>query len=654
MRELVREYINRVRPDLNPRAGSPLETIFLDAAAALLPTLDSKISQRYSLSTEDKANLFLLVKDVGAQSEITVRLYFTAACELIYGIGQMGFTAGSGKSMSNKYPVNITSAQMNIYTDDTYYYADIDLTGGSIFISTDSLSWDNPADDFSYLSVSTITSGGHIAETDTTLEDRLANEISLRNIVTHPGAEAWLYDQYQTLIRDAYSVGMGDDEMLRDMIGEAHFGGYIDLYVKEDLPVERTFVFDVVPLDKTIEQSVTLLFESLTESLIYKNILPAVEASITATSTVRTGRTFAEGGMVGYFNVDRENGTITTLSPSQTINSMIADQTPWQPGVDPGYNHWNFDTHDPRAIFNGEDYTGVEYLPVNSFVRVVCTTSTPPIDEFFIIVSAGFVSTVPNFGTRIVLDRDVPLTVDKNDLHLYRFEPVQFDFSYHPMGVDLTSLERPLMWINEINEVDPLTDEPYVPAEPILLMGGYGSGFYGLGPYGLGSTTGYKLIVDDINYRYSCDEEGCIEFIGDYLGSRVQLNYLTSPNLQTIQDAVDSNRAMGSNVLVKAFTPIGLTISVDVDAEVGVTEITGMEEYIWTLANTIELTDIISELYDRGATFVDLDDLISNSTFVKWKTDGSYETLTASSAGVINADDATARFLPLSITVTVS
>jgi len=110
---------------------------------------------------------------------------------------------------------------------------------------------------------------------------------------------------------------------------------------------------------------------------------------------------------------------------------------------------------------------------------------------------------------------------------------------------------------------------------------------------------------------------------------------------------------MNANTLVKAFTPVGVTINVDVDAETGITEIAGLDEYIWGLANRMELSDIIKELYDRGATEVDLDDLIANSVFEKWNIDGSFVTLVPSGAGILDIGDETSRFMPLSITINI-
>ena len=640
MREHVLELLRRARPDLVIKAGSPLETSFIDPLAAILPVLDRKLSDRYQISVEDKANLFLLGRDEGENSEIIVRLYFISPEELNYGAGLMTFTTSAGVVMANKYAVVVPTSEMAIYTDDDYYYSDITLEGEGTFNPGDTLDWDSPTTNFSFLAVTSTLIGGHLPETDTELDERIDHECILRNIGSLPGAEAWLEDQFPGMIRDAYAVGFGDTKMERDVIGTTHVGGYVDLYVKEDLPVEKTYTFDVAPLtDAIYTRSIGIVFDDAAQDLYFQNILAATDAAFTATSQVRatittpgSGFSFVEG-VAADFTVNRTTGVVT-----MGAGNIIADAASWQDG------DLDMDAINNRlVVWGGGALDLTEYIFPNMLVEVSSSIGANPL--WYLVISV----TANNF----TLDRDVPAALYGSEVNIRRFEPVQFDFSYNPLGIKLSDLERPVMWVNTLTEIDPLTEEPYDPTITVTRIGGFGTGVYGAGPYGFSDIDGWMLSIVDENYRYSNEEDGCIELVGGYLGSRIQVNYLSVPNIDSIQDSVDSQRAMSAHTLVKAFTPVSVTINVDVEVETGITEITGMEEYIWGLANRIELSDIIKELYARGATYVDLDDLISGSVFEKWNIDGSFVTLVPSAAGVLDIGDETSRFMPISITINI-
>ena len=277
---------------------------------------------------------------------------------------------------------------------------------------------------------------------------------------------------------------------------------------------------------------------------------------------------------------------------------------------------------------------------------IVLTNGTDT--ETYLIISFDTVA-----GT-ITLDRDVIDDLGSGSTEGWRREPVAVKFKYNPMGVELEDFDNPLMWINSVTVLDPLTDEPLDPLTLITRKEGYGFGAYGAGPYGFGVSEGWLLIPDDENERYSVDETGVLEFQGNYLGDRVEISYKTSTRMAAFQTGMDANKADGANVLVKTFVPVGVSLTVDVTGDTGVTAITGLDAYLWGLAGSMEISDIVNELYTLGATYVDLEDLIDSMTLEQWNIDGTFSNITIPASGQISLSDPTTRFLPVSITVTVS
>ena len=634
MREFVREYLRRARPDLNIKTGTPLELQMIDPLAALLPVLDDKIETKFDLGLDEKAELYLCERDPGSKSEFIVRFYFVSATELTYGAREMVMYDGNGSLFTNKYTVSVPTADMRLYTDEEYFYTDITVEGDNSFAATSTLEWETPVSAYSYLAVTSITTGGHLSESDEALETRIVNETSARNMVTGPGILSFYNDKHPGLIRDVLSVGMGEDEMLRDINTDLsfHTGNHIDIYMKEDLPVSTTLKHDILALDDwTFAESVSTIFQDTGEtgSVYFKNLLPATEYTIVATSQARAV-TFLEGT---DYDIDRVNGIVT-----------------WDPGgdiiQDPTGVAWGSFSQ-KAGVGNERIMDGVVFGPTELYPGIFIKSihQVTLIEEWFLVVA------VDDSVNEFTVDRDLDSVVTYIN---YRYEPVQYDIKYHPMGIPLTEFTNPLMWIDTATVLDPLTDESYDLGVYIFPKGGYGIGSYGSGPYGLGSTEGWVLKPDDDNYRYSSLETGVLEFQGNYLGDRVEVAYRYAPNIEAFQTEADQYRCEGANVLIKAFTPTAANLTIDVTGDTGVTEITGIDEYIWTLSNRVELSDISDELYSLGATFVDLGDLINDSVFVKWKIDGTFETLTADSTGVLDINDRTSRLLPGDIEITVS
>jgi hypothetical protein len=658
--EYARARMKEVRPDLNVNPGSPLDVHLIPPIAALLPSLDEKLAEKYEITADDRANLLVTQRSEGEDSQVQVRLFFVSPIELNYGVDQIPMSDDSGADFNNEYAVVVTAAEMALYTYEDYYYTDITVHGETQFTSSSSLEWIDAPSEFSHLLVLSIPSTGALQEDDEALDARVTKEMSLRNVVTNPGAEAWFFDNYPDNMRDTLSVGFGDSKMQRNInttVG-AHLAGFMDVYTKEDIPTDLKLK-DTIGLltSREWERDISVAFMQedaatgdMYEDTYHKNWI--------STYTPTVGNIVRHTAPVGGFttptdySVDMVTGIITAVDWASGGEIMCdPDDTPFNTGAAAG--DWTNDTLPRDVKINGTGFT-------NTGETGLATKATDILPGMFLVLSNGtdtetYLVISVNTGTSVVtLDRDAITAAGAASDVLWRREPVSINFKYNPMGVELEEFDNPLMWINSVTVLDPLTDEPLDPLTLIARKEGYGSGAYGAGPYGFGTSEGWILTPDDENYRYSVHETGVLEFQGNFLGDRIEISYKTSTRMAAFQAGMDANRSSGSDVLVKTFVPIGVTLTVDVTGGPGVTEITGLDAYIWDLAGTMELSDIVDKLYDLGATYVDLEDLSNQMTLEQWNIDGTFSNITIPSSGQINLSDPTTRFLPVSITVNVS
>jgi hypothetical protein len=253
-------------------------------------------------------------------------------------------------------------------------------------------------------------------------------------------------------------------------------------------------------------------------------------------------------------------------------------------------------------------------------------------------VSSGF----------ITVERDIPTPGVTTELYLY--EPVRVSYTYTPLGVELSALDNPVLSLDSINVLDPLTDE--IVEYTVDAITGFGTGHFGLGGYGRGDVSGYEFHVDDENLRYSIYEEGFIELPRDLVLERIGVDYAMDGFVAQVQAVVDVNRPKAADIKVFAFIPC--QVNMDLLIEDAATDITTIRYMIWEMPGQMELTDIVNALYEIGQDPVKWSDFYVRSTYRVWKRDGSYVTLVPDADGIITLSSLAERFLPQSITTRTS
>jgi len=179
------------------------------------------------------ANLYVY-RDVGALAKTTVRVFYDEPKDKEFPALTAEFTSTAG-SFFNTNDVKITASEMALNTDGSVFYMDIAVQAGA-----EGDSYNTPAggitgfvNDSEAISVTNLTDavGGLPRETNTELLTRAQNSIGVRDLETNKGINAILREKFPFL-REIVPVGMGDPEMMRDILFNAHVGGKTDVYLK--------------------------------------------------------------------------------------------------------------------------------------------------------------------------------------------------------------------------------------------------------------------------------------------------------------------------------------------------------------------------------------------------------------------------------------
>jgi hypothetical protein len=621
MRETIIELLKQVRPDIDLREGSPMYIYLVDALVALAGNLVEEIEEGRELDPADSASMFFVDEGEAVNSEFTIRLYFNIPVALEYSAGAMSFLSRSGDVYTNKLPVSMKANYMALYTDESYYYHDIIVTGESPASTDTELIWDGATENFSHIVITNIITAGSLGLSSTDISVRTRRELSLRNNISSPGVTAYLSNLFQSSLVDILVQGYLDPEMQRDIYNNLHLGKCVDVYVKGTYPSNKVVKVDCEELDRNEGDAVTVIESPHT--------LPHVSLNTcTVSSWIRTlpangwanETTFTEGV---HYTIDMPNGVFAI------VGADVSDDTKIMSGkvgvIGASANEFDIDlaidlTHvlvGDMILWEGEFYLvkGTRVFGVHHFVEV---------------------------------DREIDPYSGSGDMYLY--EPVRVSYTYTPIGVELNAFDNPVLSLDSVNVLDPLTDE--IIEETIEPITGFGTGNFGLGGYGRGNVTGYEFNVDDENLRYSIYEEGFIEIPRDYYLERIGVNYSMDSFVSAVQDVLDQNRPKTASLIAFAFIPCQVNMDLlVVDSSIDITSIRYM---IWEMPGQLELTDLVNQLYTLGQDPVKWSDFYQRSTYRVWKRDGSYVTVIPDADGIVTLSSLAERFLPKSITTRTS
>lgn len=250
--EFLKQRLSEYDPDFELRKGTGFESLFFKPLQFIVQPLRDEADQiqtaqsfRRILQTEEPddfdeeavdglvSNLFV-ERVTGSRASGVARAYFSQAVEREYPAGGAVFVGNNGVNYSNPSPFLITRGRMGGQIENGLYYFDIpvraDQPGKNTNLEEGGLvSLLNDPDAVSVTNKSPLA-GGLNKESNTELIERTKNSVAVRDLVVGKGFNGILFESFAGQIRELQQIGMGDEEMMRDVIFNTHIGGKIDGY----------------------------------------------------------------------------------------------------------------------------------------------------------------------------------------------------------------------------------------------------------------------------------------------------------------------------------------------------------------------------------------------------------------------------------------
>lgn len=271
----IQERLAEADTSLETREGSAHYDLFVQPQQLMLqPLIDAmdtlQVAQSISriLALEDPdafdesrvddlvANLYVY-RDAGSVAKTTVRVFYEEPVDKEFTALTAEFTSTAG-SYFNTDDVRITASQMALNTDGTTFYVDVPVEAGAAGseFNVDAGGISGFINDSEAISVTNLSAavGGLPRETNTQLLKRAQNSIGVRDLETNKGINAILREKFPFL-REIVPVGMGDPEMMRDILFNAHVGGRTDVYLKT--PTLTSKSTNIVGLDYDLTREIS-------------------------------------------------------------------------------------------------------------------------------------------------------------------------------------------------------------------------------------------------------------------------------------------------------------------------------------------------------------------------------------------------------------
>lgn len=251
--EFLTERLEEYDPNFELRKGTGFESLFFKPMQFIVQPLrdeanDLFIGQSFRriLLTDDPdafdedavdalaSNLFVERRQGGKSSGVA-RVFFNDPVDREYPANGAVFIGSNSETYTNPAPFKITQSQMSTQIEDGLYYFDIpveSINTGDVDLEEDELVTLEGDDEVVRVTNINPISGGVQRETNREFIERVRKSIGVRDLVTGKGFNAILFENFASVLQEIQPVGFGDDEMMRDIIYNAHIGGKVDGYLK--------------------------------------------------------------------------------------------------------------------------------------------------------------------------------------------------------------------------------------------------------------------------------------------------------------------------------------------------------------------------------------------------------------------------------------
>jgi hypothetical protein len=548
--------------------------------------------------------------------------------------GVLVFNGPAGQRYTNSEAVSVVKAEMSLNQDGSLYFVDIPIVAleeGSAYNVDAGGIVSMEAEPTNVANITNLygVTAGRDKETNTELIDRIKVAVSVRALVTGRGIIVTLTENFTSIV-EIYPIGMGQPEMMRDIVYNVHIGGNVDVYVKTAaLASGEKDVFGLV-LDATRTRQGFSTVTLLEESVAY----PLANQSVDRTAGEPVVKSI--DGAVTYDDVDDyvildELGVISRPPGSAVIHTTGAGGT----------------TLGKQLTCSGAFNTARPGMQLT----ILAPSSVAKKYTIKTKLSSDVVEVYGSFASNV---GGVSFQVDDILSVSYPYNPCSVDIVQTARSserADFTVTDVPVLRVQAAEVLDPLSGE--TTGEMLQMNGGYGYGGCGRGPYGIGTVADFKLVVPTPTLRFSTKESNYLEFLQKHIGVSVRLSYLHASSIPPIQAFCDDrdNQTEAASLIVKNFIPVfvsddrdieyGIAISDEATA-ISVDEMTVLvKQFIDDVdaGKSLEFSDLVDLLYNNGAVRVDLGALMETYGVIQ-HTDGTIEFVDATAQGLLTIPSA--------------
>ena len=580
------------------------ELTVVQASQSILTILESSDPDAFPEDIVDglASNVFV-DRNPGSIGSDVERIRFFEPQDFSYAQGVLIFRGPAGQRYSNSESISVTSAEVSLNQDGSLYYVDVPISAleeGSDFNVDAGGITTMEAEPVGVANVTNLfgVSAGRSRETNTELIDRIKIAVTVRALVTGRGIVVTLTENFST-IEEIFPVGFGDPEMMRDIVYNTHIGGNADVYVKAPAFVDGSKDIFGLEVDTSRQLAGKSTVVALVQDVLYGVGKAPIDRSnsVPIVKTIDGSSTYAEG--IDYAIID-DSGVIARIAGSR--------------------------------IFH-----------LASSAAAVSTTKILTKVGGFVGVRQDMVLTI-DLPASVAGTYTVKTHISNDSIEIYGVFPVgaaagvsyqiddllSIEFEYNPVTVDIVATARstdrtdftitdvPMMYIDSIQVLDPISGEPT--GALIEAGGGFGWGGFGAGGFGAGGSASYQLLVVEPTLRHSQREDAYIEFSTIYVGYSIRINYKYASAIPPIQAFMDDrdNQSTTASLLARHFIPVfvdGTTpIIYDIPTStstsaISVTDMTTLfKKYITDVdsGQDVEISDLVDVLYNNGASRVDL------------------------------------------------
>lgn len=621
IRDFVIQRLLEFDPNFDVGSGVPTTGIMIDPLAIILqPVVDELTAVQASKSiltilessnpnafpediVDGLASNVFIERNPGRIGSTVERVRFFQPQDFAALKGVLIWRGPGGQRYTNSEAITITRAEMALNQDGSLYYVDVPIVAleeGAGFNAAAGSITTMEAEPVGVANVTNLfkIDQGRDRETNTELIARIKVAVTVRALVTGRGIIVTLTENFTTIV-EIEPIGFGQPEMMRDIVYNVHIGGNVDVYIKTAAFTESSKDVFGIEVDTTRQRAATAVLSLVEQDVLYS---------------------------LGHSSIDRTNDA--------PVVRPLDSTTPFVEGTD----------------YTIDDTSGMISRPVGSAIFHLADTSAAVTDTKTLTKAGGFIGARAGMaltistpgsvaGTYTIKEKlsnnavtiygefsvasatGVDYSVDEELVATYEYNPVSIDVIAAARSTDRTDFtitDVPLMYIDSIEVLDPLSGDP----TGVVLSGdgGYGAGGFGEGGFGEGTGMDYQLIVTEPTLRHSWREDNYIEFSELLVGTSVRVNYKYASAIPPIQAFMDNRdeQSQTASLLARHFIPafVDATAAIvyDIRASTQATAVTAAEMTDLLKGaiddvdggNPLEISDLVDLLYNNGAARVDL------------------------------------------------